>query len=153
MRYTRFIALALCLLMVSACAVTGAVSAADARTSSIRQYDILSYKAGNQLAGKLTVNLATGHYVVNANYGKVGGKDNAKLNAGDPGYMHAFAADSHAQPPDISFGSITWNKGGNAHGEGTLTTALNDPDVKVVDWLAQYGDGATIYLTYQIPLP
>ncbi len=148
MRY-RFIALALCLLMVSAFAVTGAVSAAGSSKSNIRQYDVLSARAGDQLTGKLTVDLATGHYVVNANYGKVGIKDVAKLNAGDVGYIHAIATDSSAQPPDIYFGSITWNKGGNAHGEGTLTTAANDPDVKVVDWLKSYGDGATIYLTYQ----
>ncbi len=145
----RMLAIALCLVMVSAFAVTGAVSAAGSSKSNIRQYDVVSAKAGDQLTGKLTVDLATGYYVVNANYGKVGIKDDAKLNVGDIGYIHAIAADSSAQPPDIYFGSITWNKGGNGHGEGTLTTAVDHPDVKVVDWLKSYGDGATIYLTYQ----
>lgn len=135
--------------MVIAFTVTGAVSAADPSKSNIRQYDILSAKAGNQLTGKLTVDMKTGHYVVNANYGKVGIKDDTKLYVGDVGYIHAYAADAAAQPPDIYFGPIKWNKGGNGHSEGTLTTPIDHPDVKVVNWLNQYGDRATFYLAYQ----
>ena len=84
-----------CAVMVSAIALTGAVSARPAGKSDVRQYDVISAITG-LLAGKLTVNLATGHYVFAANYERSNTKDVAK---GDAGLNAVIQATSSGAPP------------------------------------------------------
>ncbi len=117
------------------------VTATPASKSDIRQYDVQLRSGG--IVGKLTVNLKDGHYVFNGNCAKVNHAEKGicKAQAGESFVI--TASNPAATPRSITFGSFIPNKGGNAHVEGTLTTALNHPDVKVVDWLAQWGSGAT----------
>ncbi len=137
----HFMALALCVLLVSTVAAAGVVTAAHADKSDVRQYDVQLRTGG--IIGTLTVNLKDGHYVFNGNCAKVNNAEKGicKAQAGESFVI--TASNPAATPPSITFGSFIPNKGGNAHVEGTLTTALNHPDVKVVDWLAQWGSGAT----------
>lgn len=74
----RLLALLLCVVMVSAIAVTGAVSAKNENNiinSSIRQYDVMYYAPGSEtgkVVGKVTIDGETGHYIVNVNLGRAG---------------------------------------------------------------------------------
>jgi len=90
------IALVMCAFTVSAVAATTTVSAKQAGASDIRQYDILFWMAGDRVVGKLTVNFATGHYIVNANYGKGGTKGEAKQEPAESGIIKA--QNSNANP-------------------------------------------------------
>ncbi len=111
--------------MVSTLTITGAVSATKDSNTAIRQYDIFRAET-NEVIGKLTVNLATGHYVMDVNYGK----------ADVTGIKDAYKDRARADPPTHDINHVilydeVWgisfydmgvlNKGGNVHGEGYLT--------------------------------
>ncbi len=146
---TRLSVFVLCAIIITTVAATGAVVAKEdsvnAGESDVRHYDVLSYTAHDQVVGKLTVDMTTGHYVITANYGKVGLKDAAK-QATKSGIIKAW--NTAAQPWEITFGPATMTNGGTAHAEGTLTTALNHQDLKVVNWLNTYGSKAKIYIDF-----
>ncbi len=141
----RMVALACVFVMLSTVVVTSAVSTAQAGQSNIRHYEVLSWMAHDKVVGKLTVDVKTGHYVVTVNYGKGGLKDAAK-QASKSGIIKA--QNTAAQPWEITFGSVTMTNGGTAREEGTLTNAINHPDVKVVNWLDTHGGDAKIYLNF-----
>lgn len=136
----RLLVLLMCAVLVSAFAATTAVSAKETK-SDIRQYDVKAAYTPD-VVGKLTVNFESGHYTIDANWGKAttmpdgtNYKDFIKGFAPHAGIIQAVNG-----PCSIKFGSITYNKGGTAHGEGTLgqTTLV---------WLKTYGDGATFTTT------
>ncbi len=137
----RLIAITLCLVMVSAFAVTCVVSAKHAGQSDVRQYDVKA-RYTPDIVGTLTVNAENGHYVIEANWGKAADtvfgfptyKDYIKQITPKVGIIHADNGDA-----SIEFGSVVYTKGGTAHGEGTL-------DKVTVDWLKANGDGATFYM-------
>lgn len=146
---TRLSVFVLCALIITTVAATCAVAAktdsVNAGKSNIRHYDVLSWMAHDQVVGKLTVDMTTGHYVITANYGKVDLKEGAK-QATKSGTIKA--QNTAAKPWEITFGPATMTNGGTAHAEGTLTTARNHPDVKVVNWLDTYGSKAKIYIDF-----
>ncbi len=135
--HKRIFAIALCLLMVSAFAVTGAVSAAEAGKSNDRQYDVKDVEQGEWIVyGKLTVKVlddGTGTYVLNANGARIS-KDVKEWNK-DRGIGYAGKlVDLYIYGTGITIKKIgTVNLGGTLHGEGTL-------DKATVDKLALYGD-------------
>ncbi len=121
----RILAVALCFVMVSAFAVTGAASAAG--KSSIRQFDITS-TTENAVVGKLTLDTATGHVVMNVNFAKAGGNPDTKAYwkdfFRDPNTPRNVYVDvwnqNTGQLLHLGVFSVT-NKGGNVHGEGTVS--------------------------------
>ncbi|MGZ4934107.1 MAG: hypothetical protein ACXVIG_07200 [Halobacteriota archaeon] len=145
----RLSAFVLCAIIITTVVATDAVAAktdsANAGESNIQHYDVLSWMAHDKVVGKLTIDVKTGHYVVTVNYGKGGLKDAAK-QASKSGIVKA--QNTAAQPWEITFSSVIMTKGGTLHGEGTLTNAINHPDVKVVNWLDRYGSDAKIYLNF-----
>ncbi len=151
----KLLALVALVLLLGATVPMGAIGAVAAKTipanagaSSIRHYDVLSWMAGDKVVGKLTVNMKTGHFVITANYGKVGlkeGPEGAK-QVSKSGVIKA--QNTAAQPWELTFCSVPMTGGGTAHLEGTLTTARNHPDVKVVNWLETYGSTAKIYIDF-----
>ncbi|MGZ4909019.1 MAG: hypothetical protein ACXV6K_10560 [Halobacteriota archaeon] len=141
----RLLVIVICAVMLSATVVTSAVSAAkQAGQSDVRQYDVRARYTQDVVVGKLTVDFENRHYVIDANWGKATTlpdgtdyKDFIKGFAPHAGTINA-ANGAHS----IEFGSIIYNKGGTAHGEGTL-------DKTTLDWLKTYGDGAT-FITYRV---
>ncbi len=136
----RILAIALCLVMVSACAVTSAVSAKRAGQSDVRQYDVKSPSTG-LLVGKLTINVATGHWVINGNPARA----NHEVKVLDKGRVGEIVAVSlkneNAQPNQVvPIGTAVVNSGGNIHAEGTITNQ------DTLDWIAQWGDHASVVL-------
>ncbi len=131
--HKRITAITLCLLMVSAFAVTSAVSAKNTHNvinSSIRQYDV-QWENG-KVIGKVIIDGETGHYVVNLNLAKAGLKDKATGHVilwvvlwNDQSFKGADYAGWGLLIPTFI------NAGGIAHVEGT------DPLIK--QW---FGDGA-----------
>ena len=133
----RLLAITLCLVMIGAFAVTGAVSAASAGKSNVRQYDVKFLPAADgtpRVYGKyiLTINDdGTGTYVVNGNLAKVDEKEYAKTL--DPKWNpYTLLVQVPGHMP-IGVGDITLNKGGNFHGTGTI-------DSTQVWVLQTYGD-------------
>ncbi len=142
----------------------GVAAAKQSGQSSIRQYNIISVKANGAVVGKLTVDMITGHYVVNVNYGKGGIKDLSKqVYPGMAGLMRAI--NTASTPNEVWFYQVrvVFDNGGNAHGQGYVTDNMLPPkqevpsDVEmlqghaIVDWLNAYGDGATFNLIYYAP--
>ncbi len=137
--HTRMVAIALFLVLVSACAVTSAVSAKRAGQSDVRQYDVNSPSTG-LLVGKLTINVATGHWVINGNPARA----NHEVKVLDKGLVGEIVAVSlkneNAQPNQVPIGTAVVNSGGNIHAEGTITNQ------DTLDWIAQWGDHASVVL-------
>ncbi len=137
----RMIAIALFVVLVSTMAATSIVSAKQSGQSDIRQYDVKA-RYTSDIVGTLTVNVANGHYAIEANWGKAAStvfgfptyKDYIKQITPKVGIIHA---DNGAA--STGFGSVVYTKGGTAHGKGTLDTAT-------VEWLKANGDGATFYM-------
>ncbi len=155
------LAFVICAILISTVAGTSVVSAKDASQSSMRQYDIISFKANGVVVGKFTVDMKTGHYIVNANYGKGDIKLISKQQyAGMHGLMRAINPKS--TPNEVWFYQIrvVFNDGGNAHGEGYVTDNIAPPKQEVpsyvemlhgqaiLDWLNVYGAGATFNPIY-----
>ncbi len=136
----RLLALTICAVLVSTVTATTAVSAAkQAGHSDVQQYDVKAeYRP--DVVGKLAVNFQNGHYVIEANWGKTtttpDGADYKDFIKGFAPHAGQIIAANGAQ--SIKFGLIVYNKGGTAHGEGTL-------DKATVDWLKAHGDGAIFY--------
>ncbi len=132
----RIVAIALCLVMVSAFAMTTA-SARDAGQSDVRQYDVKFLPAADgtpRVYGTyvLTINDdGTGTYVVNGNLAKVDEKEYAKTLDPKLNYYTLLMKVPGHMP--IGMGAITLNYGGNFHGTGTL-------DALQVQVLELYGD-------------
>ncbi len=147
---TRMIAIALCLVMVSAFVVTNVVSARDAGQSNIRQYNfkLSDLIDGTQYVfGKIIVNTETGAYVANGNilrwdkeYGH-SSKDVAKTDAGYTTPIHVI--NGFVVEP---VGLVTIDNGGNIHGQGTLTQ-------HEMDVLNQYGDLPDTWIVFPEPAP
>ncbi len=142
---TRMTALALCLIMVSAFAVTGAVSAAS--KSNTRTYDVVWRDTGDVI-GKLTVDVSTGHYVINANYGKYSQElkeetfKDATLNHPNKHYS-VILIDDKSGVNIYDIGTLT--RGGNVHGEGDLTDKRVEglpAGMDILTWFIQNGDKA-----------
>ncbi len=146
------VALVFCAALLTAMAATGVVAAktdsVNASKSNVRHYDVLSWMANDQVVGKLTVDMMTGHYVITTNYGKVSLKEGPEGAKSVSKSGTIKAQNTAAQPWELTFCSVPMTGGGTAHAEGTLTTALNHPDVKVVDWLNRYGSTAKIYIDF-----
>jgi hypothetical protein len=127
----RILAITLCLIIISAIAVTGAVSAKKddkAINTAIRQIDIIMYRlddaTGEWIAvtyGKITINSETGHYDVNMNYAKIGLKDQVKERFREQPYVYSFLIRNlDTMNGVIIYGIALTNNGGNIHGEGTI---------------------------------
>ncbi len=137
--HKRIVAIAFCLFMVSACAVTSAVSATGTQNgnSSTYQYDVVWKKTATTVVpiGKLTVNLATGHWAMSANAAKTDAKETSKEMYPNGltklVYLRNSAAGSDYY---ICLGAVQF-AGGCPHGQGTAA-----PDT--LAWLAQWGPGA-----------
>ncbi len=144
MRTRMIVAIALCLAMVSAFAVTGAVSAAS--KSSVLQYT-LTQKNWDTYEyvkfGTLTVKVnddGTGTFVLNAypqllgDSAHAGWKEYAK--EGHTASIHGYNPSSSIH---MAQGMITLNAGGIASGKGTLTQ-------DEVNWLKQYGNSPDTHI-------
>ncbi len=107
------------------CATTPTITiAAPFGKSDVRQYDVAARYTPNVIVGKLTVNFKNGHYSLDANWGKATTtpdgilyKDYIKGIAPHPGTVNAKSGAENS----IEFGSISYTKGGTAHGAGHLT--------------------------------
>ncbi len=152
----RILPIALCFMMVSACAVTGAVSAAPAnipaKTPKVLQLPLMfGYWQGSVgksvwvpvgEVGKITYDTQSGHWVINANFATIDAKAWSKRAAGNGITMVAVLAYQTSWTP------INWDgwylvrpehpqplhPGGTLHAEGTM----NNPDG--VKWLAANAD-------------
>ncbi len=150
---TRILAITLCLIMASAFTVTSAVSAAtQTGTSDERQYDVKWLYTG-EVIGKLTVNLATGYYIIDVNYGKADVKetlkDTARQNPPLVDTQHAVLIDGNSGVTIYDVGALT--KGGTLHGEGYLTDKQVDglpQGMDILTWLKLYGDDAFFWPSY-----
>ncbi len=119
----RILAIALCLVMVSAFAVTGAVSAAPSDNAPVRQYDL--HASTDAVVGKVTVNFETGHWVADGNWGKASADMKDYTKKYQPGQDFTLYMTKYY----TTFGDakITTSYGGTAHGEGTVGgTVLKD---------------------------
>ncbi len=134
--HKRILAITLCLVMVSAFAATSAVSAKHAGQSDIRQYDVPSPSTGI-LVGKLTINVATGHWVINGNPARANHEVKV-LDKGVVGEIVAvFLQNEKANPKTVPIGTSVVNAGGNIHTEGMIT------DDDTLNWIAYWGIGAS----------
>ncbi len=154
----RALTIALCLVMVSAFAATNAVSAANTDNTAIRQYDIVWNYDTNQIIGKLTLNVETGHWVTTINfaksddntYNKEWAKENSPYRA-DPenhynGWYQALYLKNDKAPTTLDIIPATHFAEDNAFGPGGTQSDAGYLDMSnsaVVNWLAQYADGAT----------
>ncbi len=130
----RLIAIALCLVMVSAFTVTSAVSAAS-ENGPVKQYD-LHNKLG-AVAGKVTVNFETGYWVANGNEAKIS-KDAKEGDKGEAGLVLPLYM-TKGKPLQFDDATLTVNQGGNVHGEGTVGQ-------DVLDQLSKLGDNAWFWV-------
>jgi opacity protein-like surface antigen len=143
------LALVVCAIMVNA--ATAVVSAKPVvKLVDVRQYDMkFAIDTNNDdileqyVFGKLTVKVlsdGTGTYVVNMNvqklselYDLIGYNLKQEFKETLVGVTSSMSAYNSAATPDyITFGSITINEGGVAHGAGTL-------DAATVTWLDTWG--------------
>ncbi len=148
MKRMTLIAIALCLVMASGFGVTGAVSAAQAGTSSIHQYPIMLGKMRNGVwtstgeVGKLTLDTDTGHIVATINFAKADAKQLGKERAGGPFFLSLY--NPNAKPRYVYInGALTnletpINEGGTAHMEGTLDVGNS----QLATWLNTWADDA-----------
>ena len=135
----RILAIALCLIMVSAFVVTSAVSA-KSDNSAIRQFDFKgksSITSGIATIGKLTIDTNSGHYTINFNWARIDTqtKKLAKDFYRQKGQYqwHLFLLNTKTNEiVDLGFIAFT-NNGGNAHGEGTLSVSQADL-AKIAGW-------------------
>ncbi len=118
---TRILAVALCLVMVSAFAITGTVSAARVGNSPNQQYDITFILTEGTNLGTLTVNTQTGHFVANVNFEKLSPelKQQAKDHAGEGISLYLYNNNVPGKPIIHKISTDDINKGGNLHYEGT----------------------------------
>ncbi len=118
---TRILAVALCLVMVSAFAITGTVSAARVGNSPNQQYGITFVLEEGTNLGTLTVNTQTGHFVANVNFGKLSPelKQQAKDHAGEGISLYLYNKNVPGKPIIHKISTDDINKGGNLHSEGT----------------------------------
>lgn len=139
----RILAIVLCLVMVSAFAVTSAVSAKKDDNTSIRQYDITWNYGVNQVVGKLILNVATGHWVADVNFAKSDdsymNKEWAKENSYH-WYFNLFLQNNNAPKFLWIIPGFSWpfTPGGTAHGEGYLDMS----NTETVTWLTNWADRA-----------
>lgn len=111
--------------MVSSVAATSTVSATlrtlppidEIEKPSLRHYDVAWQQTG-EVVGKLTIDLETSHWIFNANYAKSDTKDMTKGWVGH-GHVHASVPND-----DLWWDGITMTKGGTAHGEGVIGSAV-----------------------------
>ncbi len=154
----RFLALTLCLGMVSAFAATGAVAAAQAGKSSIHQYPImlgtmnkLEIWTSTGEVGKLTIDTDTGHTVANINFAKADAKQWGKEHAGDRFLVSLY--NPNAKPKYVFINYAPWynlqtpiNEGGTAHTEGSVDVRTGG---SLATWLNTWANDAnTIAINY-----
>ncbi len=122
--------------MVSAFAVTSAVSAAPSGKSGVQQFDIRR-QPDTPVIGKLVVDTTTGYWVASVNLNE--DKDMKQLNKEYPSQDIPLGMwNPDGTPASILIGFLLSNKGGTAHGEGTL-------DQTTCDWLVQFGTDAIFF--------
>ncbi len=132
--HKRILAITLCLVMVSAIAATGAVSATTAGKSNIRSYDVYWW---NQV-GKATLDLKTGHLVINVNLNKERAPDPwQQWHEGQHYYFDTYSsgADWLSFPHNANYEIIIITI--TADGTGTVDTYI-DPWYLNNDWYATY---------------
>ncbi len=135
----RIVAITLCLSMISAFTVTTAVSATGTQNgeSDTYQYDVVWKKTSTTVVpiGKLTVNLASGHWAISANAAKTDAKETSKemypTGLTQLLYLRNSAAGSNYY---VCLGTVQF-AGGCPHGQGTAAP-------ETLAWLAQWGPGA-----------
>ncbi len=129
MRY-RFIALALCLLMVSACAVTGAVSAKPAtKSNTVVQYrvflwDETNVKPTDTVVGSLKLNLNSGQWILNAKTGAARICELRFATHTDAGWGYTDI--------NVPGGSVQASKSGDVHASGLLEPTFLLPQIKSI---------------------
>ncbi len=126
----RKVAITLFFIVVSAFAVTSAVSAAQTDASAIRQFDVKDLY-DQVVIGKLTINTNGGHYTVNMNFAHASDLSKTWLKNADRQYGQAkfsfWVVNTQAPYGHVWVGWIALtNDGGNVHGEGTLTIPPSD---------------------------
>ncbi|MGZ4847547.1 MAG: hypothetical protein ACXV3E_07170 [Halobacteriota archaeon] len=114
----RIVAIALCLVMVSAFTVTGAVSATSVGKSNIRTFDVW---LDNHVVGKATLNLKTGHLVITVNVNNVPGLDPPYEGWSTPVDVWSPSGDYNSLYTASEYLTITFT----ADGTATLDTYLD----------------------------
>jgi len=146
----RFVAIALCLVMISAFAVTTTVSAAQAGKSSIHHYPIMigNYASGTRRwistgeIGKLAIDTQTGHVVIRINFAKADAKEWGEEHAGESFLLSLY--NPKAKPQAIWVNYINWtaverpiNEGRTAHTGGYVNVGAGSP---LANWLNSWAD-------------
>ncbi len=146
----RMIAIALIFVMVSAFAVTSAVSATE--TPKVITRDLVFYYDHTKVFGQITIDTTTGHVVANVNYqklpeatynGQTWNKQTAKENARDgewdvSDYIWIQAENGNAFYYIVSdYKSMPVNNGGTAHFDGYLKNTQ-----EFLKWWDTYGNDA-----------
>ncbi len=139
----RTVAIALCLVTISAFAVTSAVSA-YANNAAIKQFNIPNQllKDSGTVYGKLTIDTNSGHCTVNMNWAKLkpvfsDSKSNAKDDFRQTQYNFGFSLTNVKTHEELRLGWLALtNNGENVHGEGTLdpTVVSSEDLVKNAVW-------------------
>ncbi|MGZ4849420.1 MAG: hypothetical protein ACXV2D_08035 [Halobacteriota archaeon] len=132
--HKRIIAIALCLVMVSTVAATGAVSATTIGKSNIRTFDV--YWVNGSPVGKATLNLDTGHFVVNVNMNKIHGSNPWPWWEGQPYYLEMWSP------------SGDWNSMWNANDQLITITLTADGTATLDTYLAPWSVTDPGFLTY-----
>ncbi len=132
----RMIAIALCLVMVSAFAVTSAASAAQAGQSNVLKFDVKS--GDGTVYGHMTVVVnpdGTGTFTLNSNGQQWGGHDGKELwkEYWSGHTWGIFGQDPSGASTTLAYPATITNEGGTEHGEGTLSVAATT-------WLIEHPD-------------
>ncbi|MGZ4892309.1 MAG: hypothetical protein ACXV2B_08670 [Halobacteriota archaeon] len=131
----QIVAVALCLVMVSAFAITSVVSA-QPDASAIRQFDVRASRnqVNDVVVGKLTIDTNSGHYIINVNWEKA--IEQTKTYFKDH-HQYKFSYWLYNTKPPYGQVDLGWigltNNGGNLHGEGTLSISQADL-AKIAGW-------------------